>query len=195
MGLPNKLTVVRLVLSPLLFVAFFVPVWSGSFQIIALILVWLIFLSIETTDVLDGHFARKWDQISDIGKVLDPFADVVSRMTYFICFTGVGIMPIWVLTILIYRELGVTFMRLLQIRKGIAMAASTWGKLKAVTYAVSGVAGFLVVTFDRLDWLRPAHPVLTLLAQAIFILAAVAAVGSFFTYESAGDVYASPADS
>jgi len=185
MGLPNKLTIVRLILSPLLFVAFFIPVWSGSFQIASIALVWFFFLVIETTDILDGHLARKWDQISDIGKVLDPFADVVSRMTYFICFTGVGVMPIWVLTILIYRELAVTFMRLLQIRKGIAMAASVWGKLKAVTYAVSGVAGFLVISFSRLGWLSTLKPTFTLLAQIIFVLAAVASVGSFLTYVGA----------
>lgn len=182
MGLPNKLTIVRLILSPLLFVAFFIPEWTGALHIPSLIVVWLFFAIIETTDVLDGHLARKWDQISDIGKVLDPFADVVSRITYFICFTGVGLMPIWVLTILIYRELAVTFMRLLQIRKGVAMAASIWGKLKAVTYAISGVAGFLVISFDRFGWFTPLDPTFRLLAQLIFILAAIASVGSFFTY-------------
>ncbi len=185
MGLPNKLTIVRLILSPLLFVFFFVPVWTDSLTIISLIVVWVFFLIIETTDVLDGHLARKWDQISDIGKVLDPFADVVSRITYFICFTGVGLMPIWVLTILVYRELAVTFIRLLQIRKGIAMAASVWGKLKAVTYAVSGVAGLLVVSLDRLNWLPPVLHPLTILTQIIFILAAVASIGSFLTYVGA----------
>lgn len=185
MGVPNKLTIVRLILSPLLFVAFFIPEWSGSLQIVSIALVWLFFLIIETTDILDGHLARKWDQISDIGKVLDPFADVVSRITYFICFTGVGVMPIWVLTILIYRELAVTFMRLLQIRKGVAMAASIWGKLKAVTYAVSGVAGFLVISFSRLGWLPDLNSIFTLLARIVFVLAAAASIGSFLTYVSA----------
>ena len=182
MSLPNKLTVARLILSPLLFVVFFLPAWTGSFRVGSLVICWLIFAIIEASDVLDGHLARKWDLISDIGKVLDPFADVVSRMTYFICFTGAGIMPIWVLTILIYRELAITFMRLLQYRKGVAMAASFWGKLKAVTYAVSGVAGFLVISFDWLGWLPGMHRSFTLLAQGIFILAAIASVGSFFTY-------------
>lgn len=182
MGLPNKLTIVRLILSPLLFVIFFIPVWTGSYAIPSLVVVWVFFLIIETTDVLDGHLARKWDQISDIGKVLDPFADVISRITYFICFTAIGLMPIWVLTILIYREFAVTFLRLLQIRKGVAMAASMWGKLKAVTYSVSGVAGLLVVTLDRASWLPTVQGPLTVLTRIIFILAAIASVGSFFTY-------------
>lgn len=185
MGLPNKLTIVRLILSPLLFVVFFLPVWTHSLVVGSLVVMWLFFVVIETTDVLDGHLARKWDQISDVGKVLDPFADVVSRMTYFICFTGVGVMPIWVLAILIYRELAVTFMRLLQIRKGVAMAASIWGKLKAVTYAISGVAGFLVVSLDRLHWLPGVQQPLTVLTRGIFILAAIASVGSLLTYLSA----------
>lgn len=185
MGLPNKLTIVRLILSPLLFVIFLIPQWTGSFAIPSLVIVWLFFLIIETTDVLDGHLARKWDQISDIGKVLDPFADVISRITYFICFAAIGLMPIWVLTVLIYREFAVTFLRLLQIRKGVAMAASMWGKLKAVTYSVSGVAGLLVVTMARTGWLPGVLRPFTVFTRVIFILAAVASVGSFFTYVSA----------
>lgn len=185
MGLPNKLTVVRLILAPLLFVVFFVPIWVGSLEAVSVIVLWVFFLVIETTDVLDGHLARKWDQISDVGKVLDPFADVVSRITYFVCFTAVGIMPVWVLIILIYRELAATFLRLLQIRKGVAMAASMWGKLKAVTYTVSGLAGFVVISLERLGWLAGARPTLKLLTQLIFILAAIASVGSFLTYLAA----------
>lgn len=184
MSLPNKLTITRLVLSPLFFVVFYIPLWTGLFNLGSILICWLILIAIETTDVLDGHLARKWDQISDIGKVLDPFADVVSRMTYFLCFTGVGVMPVWVLAILIYRELAITFVRLLQIRKGVALAASIWGKMKAVTYAVSGVAGLLVISFERLSVFGGTLRLFVLLVQIIFILAAFASVGSFLTYLS-----------
>ena len=164
---------------------FYFPVWTGLFNKGSVLICALILIAIETTDILDGHLARKWDQISDIGKVLDPFADVVSRMTYFICFTGVGVMPVWVLAILIYRELAITFMRLLQFRKGVALAASMWGKMKAVTYAVSGVAGLLVVSFERLSVFGGTLRLFVLIAQIIFIFAAVASVGSFLTYLNA----------
>lgn len=182
MSLPNKLTIVRLVLSPLLFIVFFIPVWSKAFAVGSVVLVWIIFLVIESTDVLDGHLARKWDQVSDIGKVLDPFADVVSRLTYFICFTGVGVMPIWVLAILVYREIAITFLRSLMFRRGVAVAANIWGKSKAVTYAVAGLAGFVVVSFRRLALVPSANKALSLAALVIFLLAVIASVGSFLTY-------------
>ncbi len=182
MSLPNKLTIVRLVLSPLLFVVFFIPVWTGAFQAGSVVAIWIIFLTVELTDILDGHLARKWDQVSDVGKVLDPFADVVSRLTYFICFTGFGVMPIWILAILVYREIGITFLRSVLFRRGIAVAANAWGKAKAVTYAVAGVAGFAVVSIDRLGLFPSSFKVLSLIALVIFLLAVVASVGSFVTY-------------
>lgn len=182
MSLPNKLTLVRLAMSPLLFIVFFIPVWTGSLVEASVLVCWALFLTIEVTDILDGHLARKWDQVSDIGKVLDPFADVVSRMTYFICFAAVGIMPIWILTIFLYREIGIGFLRLLMFRRGIAMAANLWGKLKAILYAASGVAGFIIVTLDRLALLPGVLRALAVLALVIFILAAIASVGSFVTY-------------
>ncbi len=182
MSLPNKLTVARLALSPVLFVVFFFPSWTGSLASASTILCWIIFLSVELTDMLDGYFARARDQISDLGKVLDPFADVLSRLTYFICFTGFGIMPIWVLAVLVYREVAITFLRTFLYRRGVAMAANRWGKAKAATYTAAGAAGFIVVTVDRLDLFPGFLRGLALASEAVFILAALTAVGSFMTY-------------
>ena len=186
MTIPNKLTFLRIILSPIFFIVFFIPRWTGpliqSSGIVFTIILWLLFLLIESTDFIDGYLARKLDQVTDIGKVLDPFADVISRITYFVCFTGIGIMPVWVLIIIIYREISITFFRLLMIRKGIAMAASRWGKLKAITYGFSGFSGLLLVSLLRIFPDHAFTDTLTWITLGFFLAAAFAAIGSFVNY-------------
>jgi len=182
MNLPNKLTVFRLILSPLYFIVFFLPVWTGRWEMVSAFVLLVIFLGIETSDVLDGHIARSRNLVTDIGKVLDPFADVFSRMTYFICFSAVGLMPVWIFVILIYRELAITFLRMYMIKKGFVMAASIWGKIKAVFYAFSGIIGLATIFTERLSPSSGALPTLRNLRLVIFLIAAFASVASFLTY-------------
>ena len=72
-----------------------------------------VFVLIEFSDLLDGHFARTRKQESELGKVLDPFADSLSRLTYFVAFAGSGILPLWILLILIYRDVSVAYIRVM----------------------------------------------------------------------------------
>jgi CDP-diacylglycerol---glycerol-3-phosphate 3-phosphatidyltransferase len=182
MNLPNKLTVLRLILSPLYFLVFFFPVWTGYGEVPSAFLLLAIFIVIEVSDVLDGHVARSRNLVTDIGKVLDPFADVFSRMTYFICFTSTGLMPVWIFTILMYRELAIMFLRMYMMQKGVAMAASVWGKLKAVFYALSGIVGLAAIVISRSFPSFSMIGGIRLLALITFVVAAVASVGSFLVY-------------
>ena len=91
-------------------------------------------------------------------------------------------MPVVILAILLYREFSITFLRMVMIRKGVAMAASIWGKLKAITYAVAGVLGFLTVSIERLDIFARQYSIIRMSTQVVFVLAAVASVASFITY-------------
>jgi CDP-diacylglycerol--glycerol-3-phosphate 3-phosphatidyltransferase len=68
--------------------------WAGVSSPYVLIGVWAAFCLIEASDLLDGHIARMRGQVSELGKVLDPFADSVSRITYFFCFVTSGFLPI-----------------------------------------------------------------------------------------------------
>ncbi len=183
MTLPNKLTVLRLILSPIFFVVYFLPDWTGGGGGISAAAVLLIFVVIEVSDVLDGYFARRLGLVSDIGKVIDPFADVMSRMTYFFCFTLAGLMPAWIFLLLIYRELGATFLRMLLIRRGIALAASVWGKAKAITYALGGILGVLHYFFHSYD-LLPAAALYGIRSAAVvvFVLGALSSLLSFAGY-------------
>ncbi len=183
MNIPNKITVSRLFMAPLFFIIYFLPQWTGVDQTLMTWLLIIVYILIEGSDLLDGIIARKYHMVTDLGKVLDPFSDVLSRMTYFVCLAFSSIMPLWVFLIILYRELGVTFLRMILMGEGVAMAASIWGKFKAVLYAISAILGILYSVLIRMvegapRWLAIYGTVL----PYIFILAAVASVLSFLSY-------------
>jgi CDP-diacylglycerol---glycerol-3-phosphate 3-phosphatidyltransferase len=183
MNLPNKLTVSRLAMAPLFFIAFFLPSWFGEgFSNLSSVLVIILCLATEITDLLDGIIARKFNMVTDLGKVMDPFADTFSRLTYFVCLSAVGVMPVWTFIIIMWREFSIVFLRMLMMGRGKAVPANIWGKSKAVLYAVSGLLGILYVAslhwFVDAQWLEPAGVGL----KVLFILAAFASVASFGTY-------------
>ena len=142
----------------------------------------------ELTDVLDGMVARSGNAVSDLGKVLDPFADVVSKVTYFVCLLTVGIVPLWFVLLLLYREFGIILIRMLLFRDGIALGAKTLGKIKTWFYAVSAAAGLLVFTAGILGaQLQPlaeflARPAVSVGYTLLLVLTGLFAVVSFVQY-------------
>ncbi len=80
----------RVVLSPVFFVVYFMPQWFNFTAVPVIAALTLIFTAIEVSDLIDGKVARKLNQVSDLGKLLDPFGDSLSRLTYFLCFTVSG---------------------------------------------------------------------------------------------------------
>jgi CDP-diacylglycerol--glycerol-3-phosphate 3-phosphatidyltransferase len=186
MNLPNKLTISRLVMAPLFFVSFFLPVWFGeSYEVLSVVLLLVLYALTELSDLLDGIIARKYHLITDLGKVMDPFADTFSRLTYFVCLSGVHVMPVWAFVIIMWREFSIVFLRMLMMGRGKAVAANIWGKSKAVLYAVSGLFGIVYVAFERISspgsWKAWADPAMLV----IFALAALASLASFGTYAKA----------
>jgi len=174
-------------MAPLFFIAYFLPGWVNAPNPDVLITFssWTLIvlcIAIELSDLLDGIIARRMNLITDLGKVLDPFADVISRITYFLCLAYSGIMPLWIFIIILYRELSVIFLRMIMMKRGVAMAANIWGKAKAVLYAVSGFAGiilaFLIRSIPDAEWLSTFQSVLFVL----FVITAAASVISFITY-------------
>jgi CDP-diacylglycerol--glycerol-3-phosphate 3-phosphatidyltransferase len=183
MNLPNKLTISRLIMAPLFFIAFFLPHWfGGGLATLSTVLVLVLFALTELSDLLDGYIARRYHMVTDLGKVMDPFADTFSRLTYFVCLSAVGVMPVWTFIIIMWREFSIVFLRMLMMGKGKAVPANIWGKSKAVLYAVSGVLGILFVAsahwFAGASWLEPFGFAL----KIVFGLAAFASVASFLTY-------------
>jgi CDP-diacylglycerol---glycerol-3-phosphate 3-phosphatidyltransferase len=183
MNLPTLITASRLFLSPFFFASFMLHMWAdGSMRFLASICLWLIFTIVELSDIADGAVARRMRQVTDAGKLLDPFADVVARMTYFVCLLTASIMPAWVFIIILYREFGILFIRMMLFRDGIALAAKTGGKIKAVFYAIAGGAGLLVFTSGAMRPQSTEHVVFYWTAQVAFLVSAILAVISFIDY-------------
>lgn len=183
MNIPNKLTISRLLMAPLFFVVFYLPIWFGDgLSLISLVLLVSIYVLSELSDLLDGMIARRYDLVTDLGKVMDPFADALSHLTYFICFVGVGLMPVWAFVIIMWREFSIVFIRMIMMGSGKAVAANIWGKLKSVLYAIASLLGIVYIIVARVSttdgfksWADP-------LTGIFFGLSALAALASFITY-------------
>jgi CDP-diacylglycerol--glycerol-3-phosphate 3-phosphatidyltransferase len=176
------LTLARLVLAPVYFLLYQL---AGRGSVLPVAGTCISFALIEVSDILDGHLARKLGQESEAGKVLDPLADSLSRLTYFICFAASGIMPLWVLLLLVYRDIGVAYIRVLYSRDRIMLPARISGKIKAWVYGFAGGAGTAFFALKTLDILAEIQEVLGVLALVLFIAAAGVALWSFWDYGSA----------
>ena len=143
MNLPNRLTVLRLVLVPVFLIAFIVSQSLPSLSVVATIITFVCYVVAELTDLLDGKIARKRGLVTDLGKVMDPFADTLSHLTFFVCFFGSGIMPGIAFIIIMWREFSILFLRMLMMGKGKAVAANIWGKSKTVLYAVTSILSII----------------------------------------------------
>lgn len=127
MNLPNKLTVLRIILVP--FYVLFLLLEIPHNYLIALI----IFCVAAYTDHLDGKIARKYHMITDFGKFADPLADKIMILAALACFIQLGWTNAVVLIIVVSREFMVTAMRLVAADKGKVVAANNWGKAKTVS--------------------------------------------------------------
>ena len=179
MTLPMALTASRLVLAPVFFVLFELAIPGPAWLIIP---VCVSFALMEISDLLDGHAARTLKQESEIGKVLDPFADSLSRLTYFVAFAGAGILPLWILLVLIYRDVAVAYIRVMVSRGNVLMPARTSGKVKAWVYAFAGIGGVVDFSLAKLGWLTDARGTVHLAAIGLFVLAAAVAAWSLMDY-------------
>ena len=126
MNLPNKLTMLRIVLVPVFVVCFYLPI-NGAMYIAAAVFVIAYF-----TDLLDGHIARKRGLITDFGKLMDPLADKILVMSAMVCLVQEWMVPAAVVIVIIAREFLVTSLRLIAAPKGIVIAADGFGKMKTV---------------------------------------------------------------
>ena len=174
-GLANALTSSRFVLAPAFAVVFSLTIRVDGFRTTGLVLLWALFVLIELSDVLDGAIARGRGNVTDIGKILDPFADVVSKVTYFACLLTAGIVPLWFLLVVLYREFGIILIRMILYRDGVALGARVAGKLKTWLYAVTAASGILLLTLDE-------SPALTTAMLVLLIVTAAASIGSFLQY-------------
>ena len=131
MNLSNKLTLSRIGLTFLMMAFLFLPglVSKGCALII--------FLVACLTDFLDGWYARRRNEISDFGKIMDPVADKVLVLGAFLSFVQLQLVPAWMVVLIIIREFVITGMRLFAVRKGVVLSAEAAGKHKTVSQMVT----------------------------------------------------------
>lgn len=133
MNLPNKLTVLRVILVPF-FVFFLLESYIPHHNLIALV----IFAAASYTDHLDGKIARRDNLITNFGKFMDPLADKILVISALICFVASGTVSPWFLILITFREFAVTSIRLVAAGgKGKVIAANIWGKAKTVSQIVA----------------------------------------------------------
>ncbi|MBR7794798.1 CDP-diacylglycerol--glycerol-3-phosphate 3-phosphatidyltransferase [Agaribacter marinus] len=143
MNVPNKITLSRILLIPVFIILMSVPFYWGSWDIgeaqlpLTHFVAGLLFIVAAATDWIDGHYARKYNLVTNLGKFLDPLADKLLVSAALIILVEMGVAPAWVVIIIISREFAVTGLRLVAAGEGIVLAAGSMGKLKTATQMIA----------------------------------------------------------
>ncbi len=128
MNLPNKLTVLRIIMVPFFVFFMLTDVGGAANKWIALVL----FCIASLTDLLDGKIARKYNLVTNFGKFMDPLADKLLVCSAMICLVEMEQLAAWIVIVIIAREFIISGFRLVASDNGIVIAASYWGKFKTV---------------------------------------------------------------
>jgi CDP-diacylglycerol--glycerol-3-phosphate 3-phosphatidyltransferase len=142
-NLPNQLTLSRLVLTALFLGVLFIP-FPGH-ETVALV----VFSIASLTDYFDGRIARERGLITDFGILMDPLADKILTCSAFIAFVGRGLIPAWMVVIIVSRELAITGLRMLASSKQVVLAAERFGKHKTISQIVTIVAILVSISFAQ----------------------------------------------
>lgn len=154
MNLPNKLTVLRVVMIPI-FVVFMLTDFAGAAsKYIAL----AIFCIASFTDYLDGYLARRDNLVTNFGKFMDPLADKLLVCSAMICL--IPKLPAWIVLIIIAREFIISGFRLVAADNGIVIAASYWGKFKTVSHMTMVI--LLILDFQ--------NPIMQFVTSAVIVI-------------------------
>jgi CDP-diacylglycerol--glycerol-3-phosphate 3-phosphatidyltransferase len=146
MNAANKLTIARVIIVPIFLLFLLIPSKYG------MLVSAIIFLAASATDSLDGHIARKYNQVTDFGKFLDPLADKLLVISALVGLVELGALPAWITIVIIARELMVTSIRLVAASSnGTVIAASIWGKLKTVSQIVAVLIMLIQLQFTPQD--------------------------------------------
>lgn len=176
MNLPNKLTILRVIMIPFFVVCL---LWDGGTNQTLRLIADVIFIVASFTDMLDGKIARKYNLVTNFGKFMDPLADKLLVCSALICLIELGNLPAWMVIVIISREFIISGFRLVASDQGIVIAASYWGKFKTVFQMVSVVlliadipairlvtlicvwAALILTVVSLIDYIWKNHKVLT----------------------------------
>lgn len=167
MNLPNKLTILRVIMIPFFVAALLYD--GGANQNMRYVAAAL-FIIASLTDMLDGKIARKYNLVTNFGKFMDPLADKLLVCSALICLIELGQLPSWMVIIIVSREFIISGFRLIAAEQGIVIAASYWGKFKTTFQMIAVI--LMIVNL----------PVLHILTVACTWIALVLTVVSLVDY-------------
>lgn len=181
LNLPNKITVIRILLLPLIVFAYLADfIWFNKILAAAL------FVVASSTDFLDGYFARKNNEITTLGKFLDPIADKLISISAIILVAIDNVMPAplvqVIVIVIIGRELIISAFRQVAATKGVVMQADVWGKTKTVAQMVAIPALMLLAQLNDLNITGTLTTVIKVFAYTMFAFSAVLSVISAVNY-------------
>ena len=146
MAIPNILTVIRIFLTPIFIICLFSDFFGA--QLWALV----IFIVASITDAYDGYLARKNNMVTDTGRFLDPLADKILVSSAFISFSIMGLIDIWMVALIIFRDLFVMGLRFLMSRRGFIMITSKIAKSKTGVQVGIIIFTLLFLTLKGFNW-------------------------------------------
>lgn len=191
MNLPNKLTIFRIILVPIMIIIPFLGIQGDVLGVpITCIILDVIFIIASITDKLDGYLARSRNQVTTFGKFLDPIADKILVVTAMIILVEMGRLPAWIPSIVVFREFLVSGYRLIAVQSdGKVISASIWGKLKTVTQMIAIILAFIDVNAYGAIFTKGLTGfsfVLNLATTVIMTVSVIAAIFSGWNYIKGG---------
>ncbi len=205
MNLPNKLTILRIVLVPIMVIVYYYGVLVGTnatFLNISVInwIIVAIFVVASYTDHLDGKIARKENIVTTFGKFADPLADKILVLAAMLILVESEKLPVWIPIIVIFREFVVSGYRLIAVENGgKVIAANIWGKIKTVTQMIAIILMFLnnfayfqfifrassiaqMQTNSALVYMSTGEYIMNILASILMTVSVIATIFSGWTY-------------
>ena len=185
---PNKLTILRILLVPIMVILSFFEIPGKVLWVpMTMFLMDIVFVIASITDKLDGYLARKNNQVTDFGKFLDPIADKILVIAAMVILVGMQRLPAWIPIIVIFREFLVSGYRMMAAgKKGKVVAANKWGKLKTVTQMIALIMIFLD-NYAYFDFARGAidnkwFMAFNIIQSVIMTLSVIATIFSGYEY-------------
>ena len=171
----NVTTLIRIFISPIFLFIYLEHTALGISEIVLPYVLLVLLAALETSDALDGYLARKFDQVTDLGKVLDPMADSISRISIFLAFTQPPVsLPLLIVFLFIYRDSVISTLRTVCALRGFALAARSSGKIKAVIQAMGAITVTILLIPHSLGLISTATLKITsmwiVLAAALYAL-------------------------
>lgn len=194
MNLPNKLSLLRIILIPVTML-FMMPIsiygfepegWNAFIAESGMLIAGIIFIIASLTDFFDGQIARRCNMITNLGKFLDSLADKMLVIAVLIAFVSIGRISAWLLMIIVLREFMVTGIRLLASKEGVVMAAKMIGKIKTCTQMIAIIYLMFEPTLLKIAGLPYGYPVevnvITVIGNILFYICVIMTVISGLDY-------------